>query len=53
MPVLSSIHDYMALCGAPHNLKYVAMSVMLSSFMGALSFLVALRVHGHITCILG
>ena len=53
MPVLSSIHDYMGLCGAPHNAIYVAMSVMLSSFMGAPSFLVALRVHGHITCILG
>jgi hypothetical protein len=53
MQSLDTIHDYMALCCAPHNLKYVAMSVMLSSFMGAPSFLVAPRVHGHITCILG
>jgi hypothetical protein len=47
------IYTYLRLCCAPHNLKYVAMSVMLSSFMGAPSFLVAPRVHGHITCILG
>ena len=53
MQSLDTIHDYLALCGAPHNRRYVAMSVMLSSFMGAPSFLVALRVHGHITCILG
>ena len=27
-------YDYLRLCGAPHNLKYVAMSVMLSCFTG-------------------
>jgi hypothetical protein len=33
MQNLDTIHDYLRLCGAPHNLKYVAMSVMLSCFM--------------------
>jgi len=32
MPIPSSLHEYMALCCAQHNLKYVVMSVMLSSF---------------------
>ena len=30
MPELSTIYDYMRLCGAPHKRIYVAMSVMLS-----------------------
>ena len=34
MQKLETLRDYMALCGAQHNLKYVAMSVMLSSFIG-------------------
>jgi hypothetical protein len=38
MQSLDTIHQYLRLCGAPHNLKYVVMSVMLSSFMGALPF---------------
>ena len=43
MPVPSSLHEYMALCCAPHNLRYVARSVMLSCFTDARSFL-AMRV---------
>jgi hypothetical protein len=53
MPKLSTIYDYMRLCGAPHNLIYVKMSVMLSCFIKGLSFLSLLRPCGHITCILG
>lgn len=34
MQNLDTIHDYLRLCGAQHNLKYVAMSVMLSCFTG-------------------
>ena len=43
MPVPSSLHEYMALCGAPHNAIYVARSVMLSCFTDA-PFFLALRV---------
>lgn len=32
MQNLDTIHDYFVLCDAQHNLKYVAMSVMLSCF---------------------
>jgi hypothetical protein len=32
MPTPSSLHEYLRLCGAPHNRRYVVMSVMLSSF---------------------
>ena len=35
MQSLDTIHQYLALCGAPHKRKYVAMSVMLSCFTGA------------------
>jgi len=35
MPIPSSLHEYMALCGAPHKAIYVARSVMLSCFTGA------------------
>jgi len=34
MQSLDTIHDYLALCGAPHNARYVAMSVMLWWFTG-------------------
>ncbi len=37
MQSLDTIHDYLRLCGAPHNLKYVVRSVMLSCFTGASS----------------
>ena len=53
MQSLDSIHDYLRLCGAPHNARYVVMLVMLPSSMAAPSFLVAPCVHGHITGILG
>ena len=33
MPELSTIHDYMRLCGATHKRIYVKMLFMLSSFM--------------------
>ena len=33
MPELTTIYDYMRLCGAPHNLIYVKMLFMLSTFM--------------------
>jgi len=33
MPELSTIYDYMRLCVAPHNRRYVKMLFMLSSFM--------------------
>ena len=35
MPELCTIYDYMRLCGAPHNLIYVKMLFMLSSFTEA------------------
>jgi hypothetical protein len=35
MQSLDTIHQYLALCGAPHNARYVAMSVMLSCITGA------------------
>src|SRR5271157_4760549 len=38
MQSLDTIHQYLRLCGAPHNCIYVAMSVMLSSFMAHLPF---------------
>ncbi len=34
MQSLDTIHQCLALCGAPHKRRYVAMSVMLSCFMG-------------------
>ena len=34
MEKFETLHDYLRLCDAPHNLKYVAMSVMLSCFTG-------------------
>ncbi len=33
MPELSTIYDYMRLCGAPHKRIYVKMLFMLSCFM--------------------
>jgi len=33
-----SIAEYLRLCGRPHNLRYVEMSVMLSYFMRHPSF---------------
>jgi hypothetical protein len=35
MPELSTIYDYMRLCGRPHNLMYVKMLFMLSCFTEA------------------
>jgi hypothetical protein len=35
MPELSTIYDYMRLCGRPHKRIYVKMLFMLSSFMEA------------------
>ena len=32
MQSLDTIHEYLRLCGAPHNARYVVISVMLSSF---------------------
>jgi hypothetical protein len=49
MQNLASLQDHLRLCGAPHNARYVVMSVMLSCLMDAPSFLVAPCVHGHIT----
>jgi hypothetical protein len=35
MPELTTIYDYLQLCGATHNCRYVKMLFMLSSFIKA------------------